>query len=939
MSGVHASTRACIIGAGSSGIAAAQVLAERGIEFDCYEMGSGVGGNWRYDNDNGVSSAYRSLHINTSRDAMEYAAYPMPPSLPDYPSHWQIADYFDDYVDHFGLREKVTFRTEVVKVAPAGRGGYDVTVRPFGPSGRGSEATTRHYDHVLVANGHHWDPRWPEPGFPGSETFPGDQVHAHYYRTPDLLEDRRVVVLGIGNSAADIAVESSRVAAETYLAMRRGAHVVPKYVFGRPTDHLTDSPLARAHHLLQKQAMKALLRLTVGKVTDYGLPEPDHDVLEAHPTVSDDLLTRLGHGDITVKPNIDRFEGPKVFFTDGSAVEADVVVYCTGYKVSFPFLDESVLAADENHVDLYRRVVPPDRPGLWFIGLVQPLGAVMPLAEAQAHWVADLISRRGHAALGRGDARPDHGVRRRAAQALRRVQAAHHPGRRPQVPRRDPAGAGVAPRLNGGESHRLTNKKSGLTVCCPPGHDGRVSNAVAAGRVPQGERTRLMRARLLEATVDCLVEHGFSGTSTTLVSERAGVSRGAQLHHFPTKNDLVVAAVEHLTDVRGAELVAASAKLPTGPRRTRAVLQMLADHFTSPVFTAALELWVAARTDEHLLAAVEPAGAAGGPRDPPDDRRAARRRRVPPRRTRARAGHPRPGPRPGPGQHHLRRRPAPEADPGPLGDHPRRRPGGEPVTSLLDDLLADLKAEGDQLWSEVSGLDEAGWSTPTPAEGWDVATQVAHLLWTDEVAVVAATDKEAWDEIVLQAIADPHGFVDAAAVQVARMAPAALLARWGAARQALTEALRAYPDGQKMPWFGPPMSPASMVTARFMETWAHALDVYDALGVSHPDTDRIRHIAHLGVRTRNFAFATNELEPPGEEFRVELVAPSGDIWSWGPAEAGQRVSGPAGDFCRLVTQRVHREDTDLKATGPDAEQWLAIAQCFAGPPGEGRAAT
>jgi glycine/D-amino acid oxidase-like deaminating enzyme len=384
-----AGARVCIIGAGSSGITAAQVLDAKGIAFDCFEMGSDVGGNWRYGNDNGVSSAYRSLHINTSRHAMEYAAYPMPEHLPDYPSHWQIAQYFDDFVDHFGLRDKITFRTEVVKVVPAREGGYDVTVRRV--DGR-HEPEHRHYDHVLVANGHHWDPRWPEPGFPGSETFPGTQLHAHYYRTPDVLEGKRVVVLGIGNSATDIAVESSRVAAETYLAMRRGAHILPKYMFGMPTDHLTDSPLARGPLLLQKLGMRAMLRLSVGKVTDYGLPRPDHQVLEAHPTVSDDLLTRLGHGDIVVKPNLERFEGAKVFFTDGSAVEADVVVYCTGYKVSFPFLDESVVQADDNHVDLYRRVVSVDHPGLYFIGLIQPLGAVMPLAEEQSHWVAELIA-------------------------------------------------------------------------------------------------------------------------------------------------------------------------------------------------------------------------------------------------------------------------------------------------------------------------------------------------------------------------------------------------------------------------------------------------------------------------------------------------------------------------------------------------------------------
>jgi uncharacterized protein (TIGR03084 family) len=257
--------------------------------------------------------------------------------------------------------------------------------------------------------------------------------------------------------------------------------------------------------------------------------------------------------------------------------------------------------------------------------------------------------------------------------------------------------------------------------------------------------------------------------------------------------------------------------------------------------------------------------------------------------------------------------------------------------SLLDELLDDLRAESDRLWNVVSGLDDDGWITPTPATGWTVATQIAHLLWTDEVAVVAATDKDAWDALVRQAVEDPTGYVDAAAHEIARLSPEEMLARWGAVREALPQALREYPAGERMPWFGPPMSPASMATARFMETWAHGLDVYEALGIESEPTDRIRNVAHLGVRTRNFAFAVHELDPPAEEFRVELTAPSGETWAWGPEDAAQRVTGSAYDFCRLVTQRIHREDTDLVATGEDADAWLAIAQAFAGPPGEGRA--
>lgn len=256
--------------------------------------------------------------------------------------------------------------------------------------------------------------------------------------------------------------------------------------------------------------------------------------------------------------------------------------------------------------------------------------------------------------------------------------------------------------------------------------------------------------------------------------------------------------------------------------------------------------------------------------------------------------------------------------------------------SLLDDLLEDLRAEGDQLWSAVAGLDAEGWATPTPAPGWTVATQIAHLAWTDEVAVAAATDPDAWDAIVAEALEDPTGYVDAQAHQVAQLAPEALLARWGRARDGLRAALREHPAGQKMPWFGPPMSAASMATARFMETWAHAQDVDDALGIAPEPTDRIRHVAHLGVRTRDFAFGVHELAPPAEEFRIDLVSPSGEQWTWGPEDAAQTVTGSAYDFCLLVTQRVHRDDTDLVAVGEDAEQWLRIAQAFAGPAGQGR---
>ncbi|HEX6151191.1 TIGR03084 family metal-binding protein [Nocardioides sp.] len=255
---------------------------------------------------------------------------------------------------------------------------------------------------------------------------------------------------------------------------------------------------------------------------------------------------------------------------------------------------------------------------------------------------------------------------------------------------------------------------------------------------------------------------------------------------------------------------------------------------------------------------------------------------------------------------------------------------------LLETVLTDLTAESERLDTLVANVPEAGWRIPTPAAGWDVATQVAHLAWTDEAALAAATDKKAWDGLVLEALADPNGYVDASAVAGGAVSPAELLARWRSGRAALAAALREVPDGTKLPWYGPPMSPASMATARFMETWAHSLDVHEALGAEPEVTDRIRHVAHLGVRTRAFSFAVHGLDAPTDEVRVELTAPSGDLWSWGPEDADQSVRGSAYDFCLLVTQRIHRDDTDLVAQGRDATTWLSVAQAFAGPPGEGR---
>jgi dimethylaniline monooxygenase (N-oxide forming) len=370
--------KVCVIGAGCSGLTAAKALHESGFDFDCFEKSDQVGGNWVFGNKNGVSSAYRRLFINTSRERMEFSDFPMPKHYPVFPHHSQIAEYFNNYVDHFGFRRRITFETGVAHAERAADGVWTVTL---------DTGETRRYDALFVANGHHWDPRWPEPPFPGE--FHGTTLHAHHYVDNDVFRDKNVVILGMGNSAMDIACEASEVAKKTFLAARRGAYVIPKYMFGRPLDQIFTSPYIPWP--MRQKLVETSLRILVGKMEHYGLQKPDHGFGEAHPTISGRILDRISHGVVTPKPNIAELLGDHVRFADGSQEPADVIVYCTGYKVTFPFFEKSFISAPDNDLPLFRRVFKPDVNNVFFIGLLQPLGAIMPLAEAQARWATDYL--------------------------------------------------------------------------------------------------------------------------------------------------------------------------------------------------------------------------------------------------------------------------------------------------------------------------------------------------------------------------------------------------------------------------------------------------------------------------------------------------------------------------------------------------------------------
>jgi uncharacterized protein (TIGR03084 family) len=249
----------------------------------------------------------------------------------------------------------------------------------------------------------------------------------------------------------------------------------------------------------------------------------------------------------------------------------------------------------------------------------------------------------------------------------------------------------------------------------------------------------------------------------------------------------------------------------------------------------------------------------------------------------------------------------------------------------MRDLVADLAAEQEALDRVVAGLTPAAWEVPSPADGWLLRDCIAHLAEVDEatVATIRAGQFTGMGR-------DPGGVLSRGQTRARSLDPAALLAWWRAARAALNEEFSRLDPRARLPWAGPPMSARSMATARLMETWSHGLDVHDAAGAPPTDTDRLRHVAHLGYVTRAFAFRTHGLEPPASDLYVELTAPSGAVWTWGPADATQRITGPAADFCRVVTQRIHPLDTALRSEGTDAATFLSVAQAFAGPPGAGR---
>ena len=377
---IHSTTaRVCVIGAGCSGITAVKNLLQVGLtNVVCYEKGNQIGGNWVYSPQIGHSSVFSSTHIISSKNLSQFADYPMPADYPDYPSHKQLLTYFQNYAHHFGVDKHIRFNTTVISAQPINNNRWQIRL---------ADDSIEEFDYLLVASGHHWNPRMPH--YPGN--FEGQLLHSHEFKTTEPFKDQRVLVIGGGNSACDCAVETSRVSSFTAISMRRGYYIVPKFMLGGlPTDVLNQRMLW-VPEWLRGKLQKIAYHLIVGDLAQYGLQRPKHSLLQAHTTLNSELLYMLRHGKVAARRDIARFEGKTVHFTDGIAEQYDAIIAATGYQITFPFFDTSLINYTEGDVPLYLRTFHPQMHNLFFIGLVQPMGCIWPLSDAQSKLVANYI--------------------------------------------------------------------------------------------------------------------------------------------------------------------------------------------------------------------------------------------------------------------------------------------------------------------------------------------------------------------------------------------------------------------------------------------------------------------------------------------------------------------------------------------------------------------
>lgn len=376
--------RVCVIGAGPSGITAAKNLLDEHHDVVVYDYGNEVGGNWVFSDKPSHSSVFETTHIISSKTLSQYDDFPMPEDYPDYPSHQQLAAYFQAYAKRFNLYPHIEFHTLVVHCSRDSHGKWHVTTKKY------DQVKTEIFDALAVCNGHHWKPRYPE--YPGG--FTGKFIHSHDVKRFSDFADQRVLVIGGGNSACDVAVESCRVSQSTDISWRRGYWVIPKFIFGKPSDTIGGVIINLLPTAISRKITSLMVRTLQGKNKRYGLPEPEHDFGFHHPTLNSELLYFIRHGKIKPRPDVKRLDGQTVHFTDGTSGEYDIIVACTGYWIDHPFFDKSFIDYSHGDVPLYLRMFHPEIPNLYFIGLFQPIGCIWPGSELQSKLMARELSGR-----------------------------------------------------------------------------------------------------------------------------------------------------------------------------------------------------------------------------------------------------------------------------------------------------------------------------------------------------------------------------------------------------------------------------------------------------------------------------------------------------------------------------------------------------------------